>query len=124
MKYQSCNSSSSSSSSSSSVKEEYHDQNRNNILGIRGRQSPHAPKPILPQQPRRPTLDVRHLRHFEQIVARACLQPVAHVVQHNGEHAPAHSLAEFYHARCKAVAGLRQGLHDAARNSVAAGYGG
>lgn len=43
------------------------------------------------------------------------------MIQYGGHHAPAHTLAEFDHARTETVAGLRQVLHEAAGRVVFAG---
>lgn len=101
----------------------YHHQHRNEILRVRLRQRPYAAEAVLPQNPGRPALDVRDLRHLQEISARPCLQPVPHVVQNRGEHAPAHALAELDHSGREAVARLSKVLDHPAGNAVTAGDG-
>jgi hypothetical protein len=60
------------------------------------------------------------LSHFEKIISGTRLKSIAHMLKDNGEHTPSHPLAEFDHARCKAMARLCESLYDASWNVISA----
>lgn len=97
----------------------YHHQHRNQILWLRLSQRAQILESILTKQTRRPALDKSHLSHLKQICPRARLQTITHMVQHSGQHAPVHALAEFDDSSGEAVALLCQGLDRASGDSVA-----
>ena len=101
----------------------YHRQNRNYILRIRLSQGLQIPESVLPEQTGSPPLHESHLGHFKEVGSGACFEAIAHVVQHGGQHAPVHALAEFYHACCEAVALLGEGLYGAAGDAISGGDG-
>lgn len=61
-----------------------------------------------------------NLGHFEKIISGTRLKSIAHMLKDNGEHAPAHSLAELDHTGCKAMTCLCQSLYDTSWNVISA----